>query len=111
MQFSDDSGNYLTQYYSNKSDLDSADPVAVSAGLTTSNINVTLALAGHIAGTVTLLDPTLPVGTTKVTPGQTGEQLKTTRLVTAADGTVLHNDTWISTWPMYPTTITLGIKL
>ena len=65
----------------------------------------------HIAGTVTLLDPTLPVGTTKVTPGQTGEQLKTTRLVTAADGTVLHNDTWISTWPMYPTTITLGIKL
>ena len=61
-------------------------------------------------GTVTVKDPTLPAGTTKVSKGQTGMQLKTTRLVTAADGSVLHNDTWISTWPMYPTTILVGTK-
>jgi vancomycin resistance protein YoaR len=61
-------------------------------------------------GTVTVKDPTLPAGTTKTSSGQTGRQLKTTRLVTAADGTGLHNDTWISTWPMYPTTIVVGTK-
>jgi vancomycin resistance protein YoaR len=61
-------------------------------------------------GTVTIKDPTLPAGTTKVSSGQTGKQLKTTRLVKAADGTVLHNDTWISTWPAYPTTIVVGTK-
>lgn len=62
------------------------------------------------SGTVTVKDPTLKVGTTKVSPGQTGRQLKTTRLVTAANGTVLHNDTWISTWPMYPIQIAVGTK-
>jgi vancomycin resistance protein YoaR len=61
-------------------------------------------------GTVTIKDSTLKVGTTKVSPGQTGRQLKTTRLVKATDGSVLHNDTWISTWPAYPTTIAVGTK-
>jgi vancomycin resistance protein YoaR len=59
--------------------------------------------------TITIKDPTLPVGTTKVLdPGQTGRQLKTHRLVTLPDGTVLHNNTWISTWPMYPKTVVVG---
>ena len=62
-------------------------------------------------GTITVNDPTMTVGTTKVVDGgQTGRQLKTTRLVTAPDGTVLHNDTWISTWPAYPKTIAVGTK-
>jgi uncharacterized protein YabE (DUF348 family) len=62
-------------------------------------------------GTITVNDPTMTVGTTKVVDGgQTGRQLKTTRLVTAPDGTVLHNDTWISTWPAYPKTVAVGTK-
>jgi uncharacterized protein YabE (DUF348 family) len=62
-------------------------------------------------GTVKINDPTLTVGTTKVIDsGQTGRQLKTTRLVTAADGTVIHNDTWISTWPAYPIQMAVGTK-
>jgi vancomycin resistance protein YoaR len=62
--------------------------------------------------TVKVNDPTLPVGQTKVIDqGQTGRQLKTTRLVTMPDGTVLHNDTWISTWPMYPTSVAVGTKV
>jgi vancomycin resistance protein YoaR len=61
--------------------------------------------------TVRVKDPTMPVGTTKVTDtGQTGRQLKTTRLVTAADGTVIRKDTWISTWPAYPIQIAVGTK-
>ena len=61
--------------------------------------------------TVRVKDPTLPVGTTKVTDsGQTGRQLKTTRLVTAADGTVIRKDTWTSTWPAYPIQIAVGTK-
>jgi vancomycin resistance protein YoaR len=62
-------------------------------------------------GTVTVNDPTMPVGTTKVLdPGQVGRQLKTTRLVVAANGTVLHNDTWISTWQMFPKQVAVGTK-
>ena len=60
--------------------------------------------------TVTIKDPTLPAGTTKTSQSQTGKQLKTTRRVTAANGTVLHNDIWISTWPAYPVTIVVGTK-
>ena len=63
------------------------------------------------AGTVTINDPTMAVGTTKVIDGgQTGRQLKTVRIVTLPDGTVLHNNTWISTWPAYPKTIAVGTK-
>ena len=62
--------------------------------------------------TVTVSDPTLPKGATKVIDaGQTGRQLKTTRVVTAANGAVLHNDTWISTWPMYPKQVAVGTKV
>ncbi len=62
-------------------------------------------------GKVTTKDPTLAVGTTKVVDnGQTGRQLKTVRIVTLPDGTVLHKDTWISTWPAYPIQIAVGTK-
>jgi vancomycin resistance protein YoaR len=60
--------------------------------------------------TVTVKDPTLPAGQTKTSDGQVGKQLKTTRTVTLPDGTVIHRNVWISTWPAYPTTITVGTK-
>ena len=44
---------YATQYYNNKPTLALADNVAVTAGATTSGINATLAVAGHVTGTVT----------------------------------------------------------
>ena len=53
IQFSDFSGTYLPQYYSNKPTLALADDVVVSAGATTSGISAMLAVAGHISGTVT----------------------------------------------------------
>ena len=52
LEFQDYSGTYLTQYYNNRADLGTANAVAVTAGKTTTNINATLALAGHIGGTV-----------------------------------------------------------
>ncbi len=61
--------------------------------------------------TVTIKDPTLPVGTKKVIDdGQTGKQLKTVRVVKLPNGTVIHRNTWISTWPMYPRQIAVGTK-
>ena len=54
VEFRDDTnGNYLTQLYNNEPTIDTANPVAVTAGATTSGINATLAPAGHITGTVT----------------------------------------------------------
>ncbi len=53
VEFRDDSsGNYLTQYYDAQSTIDSADPVAVTGGNTTDNIDAALAPAAHITGTV-----------------------------------------------------------
>jgi vancomycin resistance protein YoaR len=61
--------------------------------------------------TVTIKDPTLPVGQTKVVDsGQTGRKLRTFRTVTMPDGTVIHDNTWISTWPMYPKQVAVGTK-
>jgi vancomycin resistance protein YoaR len=61
--------------------------------------------------TVTVQDPTLPVGQKKnIDSGQTGRKLKTTRVVTLPNGTVLHRNTWISTWPMYPKQVAVGTK-
>jgi hypothetical protein len=48
------SDSFVDQYYNNKPDEASADPVAVTEGSTHSNIDFTLALGGKIAGTVTL---------------------------------------------------------
>ncbi|MDX6637106.1 MAG: hypothetical protein QOJ01_617 [Solirubrobacterales bacterium] len=55
------SGNFASEYYNDKPDFDSADPVVVTAGTTISNINASLAslndlsvqLAGLGSGTVT----------------------------------------------------------
>jgi vancomycin resistance protein YoaR len=56
-------------------------------------------------------DPTLAVGKTRVIDsGQTGRKLKTTRTVTLPNGKVIHNDVWISVWPMYPAQIAVGTK-
>ena len=44
---------HITEWYNNQPDFDSADPVAVTAGSTTSGINAALAVGGSIAGTVT----------------------------------------------------------
>ena len=47
--------------------------------------------------------PSLPAGTSKVlTGGQSGKQLKCVRVVKLPDGTVLHKDKFISTYPMVP---------
>jgi len=52
IEFRDDSGAHVRQYYNNKPGLDMADDVAVIAGATTPGINATLVAAGHISGTV-----------------------------------------------------------
>jgi vancomycin resistance protein YoaR len=59
--------------------------------------------------TVTVSNPNLPAGTKNVlVSGQSGKQLKTVRTVTAADGSVIHKDTFISTYPMVPQQIEVG---
>jgi vancomycin resistance protein YoaR len=40
--------------------------------------------------------------------GQDGRKIKVTRVVTSADGKVLHKDTFISIWPMLPREIEVG---
>jgi vancomycin resistance protein YoaR len=61
--------------------------------------------------TVTIADPMMLVGKTRVIDeGQTGRSLKTYRKVTLPNGTVLHNNTFISRWPMYPKQIAVGTK-
>lgn len=50
--FSDSSGNYVGEWYNDKSSWDNADPAALTSGITTT-INVQLAQAGVISGTVT----------------------------------------------------------
>lgn len=65
-------GNFASEYYDDKPDLDSADPVTVTAGATTSNINASLAslhglsvqLAGLGSGTVTSSPAAINCGST-----------------------------------------------
>jgi vancomycin resistance protein YoaR len=58
---------------------------------------------------VTIPNPSLGPGTTLVKlGGQSGMQCKVVRTVTAADGTVVHKDTFISTYPMIPRQIEVG---
>jgi vancomycin resistance protein YoaR len=58
---------------------------------------------------VTVVNPSLGPGTTLVKlSGQSGMQCKVVRTVTAADGTVIHKDTFISTYPMIPRQIEVG---
>jgi hypothetical protein len=49
----DFAGTYVTQYYTGKATLASADPIAVTAGKTTSGINAAMVRHGQITGTVT----------------------------------------------------------
>jgi Carboxypeptidase regulatory-like domain len=49
----DNAGTYVTQYYNGKATLASADPIAVTAGTTTSGINAAMVTHGQITGTVT----------------------------------------------------------
>jgi hypothetical protein len=49
----DFAGTYVTQYYNGKATLASADPVAVTAGRTTSGISAAMVTHGQITGTVT----------------------------------------------------------
>ena len=53
LEFVDESGAYLSEYYNNAATLDAATGVAVTAGSTTPSINAQLAVAGHIKGKVT----------------------------------------------------------
>ncbi|MDO8987133.1 MAG: carboxypeptidase-like regulatory domain-containing protein, partial [Coriobacteriia bacterium] len=50
--FSDESGNYLGEYYDNATDLETATDIAVTVGSTTSGKNAVLARAGHITGRI-----------------------------------------------------------
>jgi 5-hydroxyisourate hydrolase-like protein (transthyretin family) len=52
LRFQDNNGVYLTEYHNNKPDLDSADPVAVSIG-TTTTVNAALQAGARITGRVT----------------------------------------------------------
>jgi len=59
--------------------------------------------------TVTTVNPALGSGTSNVLiGGQSGKQLKCVRVVKLPDGTVLHKDTFISTFPMIPRQIEVG---
>ena len=53
VEFEDSSGTYAFEWYDDKTDRDSADPVSVTAGSDTSGINAALALGGSISGMVT----------------------------------------------------------
>lgn len=58
---------------------------------------------------VTIPNPLLGPGTTVVKlGGQSGKQCKVVRTVKLPDGTVVHKDTFISTWPMIPRQIEVG---
>ena len=57
---------------------------------------------------VTIKTKDLPAGQTKTSSGQTGMRLKTFRTVTLPNGKVLHQDTFVSIWPAYPTTTLVG---
>lgn len=64
----------------------------------------------HVARTdVTIPNPKLGTGTTLIKiSGQSGKQCKVVRTVTMPDGTVIHKDTFISTYPMVPRQIEVG---
>ncbi len=59
--------------------------------------------------TVTVPNPSLPAGQKVViTGGQSGRQLKVVRTVALPDGTVVHKDNFVSTYPMVPQKIEVG---
>lgn len=61
--------------------------------------------------TVTYPYSKLGTGTTEIkTAGQTGQAIKVVRTVKNADGKVIHEDTFVSTWKMIPREIMVGTK-
>ncbi|MGB0385327.1 MAG: carboxypeptidase regulatory-like domain-containing protein, partial [Ardenticatenaceae bacterium] len=60
IRFRDNDGSYAFEYYSNTTSLDSAIQISVTEGVTTTNINAELSLAGHIAGTGIMFDGQVP---------------------------------------------------
>ena len=61
LYFSDPAGLHLPQYYNNKTSSSTADQVPVTAGQTTSAINVSMAPAGRITGTIADVETTAPI--------------------------------------------------
>jgi hypothetical protein len=61
LQFYTYSGNYLPEWYDNKPDMDSADPVSVTDGITTPDINAALEPGGAITGLITAEDTASPL--------------------------------------------------
>jgi 5-hydroxyisourate hydrolase-like protein (transthyretin family) len=59
LRFEDLDGNYITEYYDDAPDLDSATDINVTAGATTSDIDAVLSECCHISGSVT--DGTDPI--------------------------------------------------
>jgi vancomycin resistance protein YoaR len=58
---------------------------------------------------VTTLSPDLGTGTSLLTTsGQPGRKIKVVRTVKAANGSVIHKDTFVSTWLMIPREIDVG---
>ncbi|MBE2197125.1 MAG: carboxypeptidase regulatory-like domain-containing protein [Anaerolinea sp.] len=57
---------YVTEWYDNQPNFDSATPVAVSEGGTTANINATLDVGGEITGQITAADTSLPLEDVRV---------------------------------------------
>lgn len=63
-----------------------------------------------VAQTVdSVTNKSLPTGSTLIDEnGQPGRKIKVVRLVTAADGSVIHKDTFVSIYPMIPEQIEVG---
>ncbi len=61
VEFRDWDGNYVSEYYDNALDEDSATEITVTAEGTVKNINASLAQAGKISGKVTGPDGTTPL--------------------------------------------------
>jgi len=68
IQVSDNMGrDYISQWYDNKTDCDEADPVTLTPGVTTGNINFRLIVGNSISGTVYESDGMTPIGDIQVT--------------------------------------------
>ena len=70
--FTASSGSFGQQFYNGKADLASADPVSVTAGVTTANIDQALSNGGSISGTVTDAGTHQPLSGVLVQLGLTG---------------------------------------
>ena len=89
IEFYDDSGNHVLQYYNNQPTIDLGEDVVVTAGGTRSGIDARLALAGHVGGTVTdaSADGLGGIWVTAVRPDGSGGWEEVWGTQTAADGT------------------------